>query len=76
MTISWIGLQLNNLELATIYADKALKHFPEDCLIITNRGLIALKSKDYESAKTFLNKAIDVNPDCVIAREELDKIID
>ena len=55
---------------AEILFQKALK-LGENEVIYNNLGTIFFRRKDYRKAKEFFRKALDINPDYQVARENL-----
>lgn len=64
-------MELLNLSESRKYLDKALILDPENMKIVSNMGILAIKSGKLEEAHSYFNTAIEIEPDDPVAKQYL-----
>jgi len=67
-------MELNNLSQSRTYLEKALMREPENIKIISNLGVLALKSGEKDEAKGFFLTVLEISPEDPLARKFLAEI--
>ena len=72
--LAYSHLHLGNLDSAEDYFKAVLQMRPNDSYTYVGLGIIAQSQRQYAQAKHYYEKALELNPNCQEARENLEQL--